>query len=70
MNVWAFTSDQKRLLQLLSTLSQNLENTMKYLYNMQDFFFWLMMQATHFSHMLQKEKKAFSPPPIKNRQRV
>ena len=33
MNVWAFIYDQKRLLQLLSTLSQNLENTMKYLYN-------------------------------------
>lgn len=40
MNAWAFTYNQKRLLQLLTTLSQNLENTMKYLYNKQDFFFF------------------------------
>ena len=56
MNAWAFTYNQKRLLQLLTTLSQNLENTMKYLYNKQDFFFfWLMMQATRFLRMLQKK---------------
>ena len=65
MNVWAFTSDQKRLLQLLSTLSQNLENTMKYLYNMQDFFF-LAYDASHsfFTHA-PKRKKGFLPSPNK-----
>ena len=43
---------------------------MKYLYNKQDFFFWLMIQATHFLHMLQKKKsKGFSPhlPPPKKK---
>lgn len=73
MNVWAFTYDQKRLLQLLSTLSQNFENTMKYLYNKQDFFF-LAYDASHsfFTHAPKKKKRLSPLPPTKkkNRQRV
>ena len=70
MNVWAFIYDQKRLLQLLSTLSQNLENTMKYLYNKQDFFFFFAYDASYsfFTHdTKKKKKKGFlpSPPPKK-----
>ena len=62
MNIWAFPYDQKRLLQLLSTLSQNLENTMKYLYNKQDFF--LAYDASHsfFTHAPKKKKSKGSPP--------
>ena len=69
MNVWAFIYDQKRLLQLLSTLSQNLENTMKYLYNKQDCFFFFAYDASYsfFTHDTKKKKKGFlpSPPPKK-----
>lgn len=58
MNAWAFTYNQKRLLQLLTTLSQNLENTMKYLYNKQDFFF-LAYDASHsfFTHATKKNRQ-------------
>ena len=58
MNAWAFTYNQKRLLQLLTTLSQNLENTMKYIYNKQDFFFFLAYDASHsfFTHATKKKQ--------------
>ena len=70
MNVWAFIYDQKRLLQLLSTLSQNLENTMKYLYNKQDFFFFAYDASySFFTHdTKKKKKKRLSPlPPTKKK---
>lgn len=68
MNIWAFPYDQKRLLQLLSTLSQNLENTMKYLYNKQDFLGAYDASHSFFTHAQKKKNpKAFLPtaPPKK-----